>query len=417
MTKFLKRFFQLLAALIVILLIATVVIVNVVDPNRFKGEIEREVLAETGFVLTINGPIQWRWYPMLSLELNRIAIQNPEPASNVILIAKTIQAECDVIPLMSGKSAFRVTLKDVEVEQKIKIDQIKATIAVKDKIIDLAPVEIHFAKSQQKIILKIDLREKTPKIYLIQTPQDFEINDMLALFGIKDKLSGKTRLSMNLSASGTNLRALQHSLSGKANIEITNGKFQGIDLVALLKNSQSSIHSMIDALTRNLSINSLSVINTELSKWKTDRNSNAFTPFHSLTATANITNGLIQNPDLSIQDSEYGIKGAGTINPAANTIQYQATLQLKNNPYPPEDKAGTFLFETPLHIQIQGSLNDPKIRPDLSTYTNSALEYAQRELVKKVIQKTIGQAIEKATGNNGALQDTLHKALGDILKP
>ncbi len=573
MTKFLKRAFQLLIALIVILVIATIGIVNFVNPNQFKDEIEREVLTNTGYTLTVNGPIQWRWYPMLSLEFNNIAIQNLPPFSGQLLSAKTIQAECKLLPVFMGKIALNIRLKgldlalmrntkgqgnwdnlkqpnntastparasskstfnfsisslmvqegkisftdpskntqyslshvnlsldnlfkgligiktplivnfelasnnqtigniflstdwalqnkkeqlnlekivfkfnqpdgaknlitgDAEVQGfskkatikgnvagndlqfgKIKIDKLNAKIAAQDSIINIAPITMQIAKSQQKATLTLDIRSNIPKVSFTQEAQDFDINDMLTLFGAKNKLAGKTRLNLNLSATGSDLNALQNSLSGKAVIEITQGKFYGIDLVTLLKSAQSNVHALVDALTQKLSMNTLSVINTELTKWKTDPHSTAFTPFNTLNATANITNGVIQNPDLSIQDGEYSVSGSGTINIAANSIQYQTTLQLKNNPYPPTDKVGTFLFQTPLNVLIQGTLDDPKIRPDLNRYTNSALEYAQKELVQKVVQKTIGQAIEKATGNS-AIQEKLQNAIGNILKP
>lgn len=582
MTKFLKRIFQILIALIAIIVIAIVGIVNFVNPNQFKDILEKEVLAKTGFVLTVQGPIQWRWFPMLSLEFNDIAVQNLAPFSGQLLSAKAIHAECELLPVFLGKIALAINVKgldlalsrnakgqtnwenlnqhlkeqdtnktttiepdsaikntnptsslsitlnslkiqegtiaftdrsknseyalhhvnlsadnlfkglsnaftpfflnfelisnhqtlahiffntewilrkekeqlnlqkislkfqlpdgtanlitgDTEIQgfsqksiikanllgnalqfDKIKVDQIKTAITAQEGIITFAPIDIQIAKSQQNATLKLDMRGNTPKIYLTQEAHDFEINDLLTLLGKKDKLSGKTHLTISLSATGTDLQTLQNSLSGKAAIEINNGKFHGIDLMNLLKNTQSSIHGLIDALTHKLSVDSLSVIKSELAKWKTDPNSSAFTPFNSLKATATITNGVIQNPDLAINQTDYAINGAGTINLRANNIQYQTTLQLKNNPYPANDKAGTFLFQTPLHIQIQGTLDDPKIKPDLSRYTNSALEFAQKELVEKVIQKTIGQAIQKATGND-AIQDTLHKALGNIL--
>ncbi|HQY22968.1 MAG TPA: AsmA-like C-terminal region-containing protein, partial [Gammaproteobacteria bacterium] len=293
----------------------------------------------------------------------------------------------------------------------VKIAQIKTMMTAQENIVTFAPIDIHIAKSQQNATLKLDMRGDTPKIYITHEAHDFEINDLLTLFNKKDKLSGKTRITMNLSATGTDLQALQNSLSGKAAIEINSGKFHGIDLMNLLKSTQSSIHSLIDALTHKLSIDSLSVIKSELAKWKTESNSSAFTPFNSLKATATITNGVIQNPDLAINQTDYAINGAGTINPQANNIQYQTTLQLKNNPYPANDKAGTFLFQTPLHIQIQGTLDDPKVKPELSRYTNSALEFAQKELVKKVIDKTVEKTLDKIKGNS-AVQDTLQKALG-----
>jgi len=615
MTKLLKRIFQILATLIIIVVLAVIGIINFVNPNQFKGVIEREVLAKTGFVLTVEGPIQWRWFPMLSLEFNNIAIQNPSPFTGQLLSAKTMHAECKFLPILLGKAAIAINIKEMDLalirnakgqtnwesvqkqinqqkaqttqtqivasandankqdstkpsvtakntsldkstatknteikkapsasipavtissikvqdgtitfkdtsknseyalnhvnlladnlpkaltgtltslalsfeltsrqqalaniflntdwalkeekEQlnlqkialkfklpdgttnvitgntevqgfsgtptikgnlssnalqfgKIKIDTLKAGLSAQEGIFNFAPIDIHIAKSQHKATLKLDTNGNTPKIYLTQEAHNFEINDLLALFDKQGKLSGKTNLSMNLSATGSDLATLQNSLSGQANIAINQGKFHGIDLVTLLKNAQSSIHTLATALTQKLNTNSLSVINTELAKWKMDPKSNAFTPFNVLTATAKINNGMIiNNPNLAINHAEYGVNGAGTINLNANTIQYQTTLQLKNNPYPETDKIGTFIFQTPLQVQILGSLDNPKITPDLKSYTNSALSFAQKQLVEKAIDKTVDKALGNVPGGE-AVKDTLQKALGNILAP
>lgn len=570
MTKFLKRIFQILIVLIVIIVIAIIGVVNFVNPNQFKDTIEKEVLAKTGLVLAVEGPIQWRWVPMLSLEFNNIAIQNLPPFSGQLLSAKAIQAECQLLPVFLGKIALTVNVKGLDLAlsrnakgqanwenlnpskanttsaatdttktsflsitlnslkiqegkiafhdlsknnqyvlnhvnfsvdnlfksligvttplflnfdlasnndtlasiffntdwalkkekehlnlQKIalkfklpdgttnlitgdadiqgfskaaiikanfqgnalqfgniKIDKITTIVAAQEGIINFAPIDIQIAKSQQNATLKLDIRGNTPKIYFTQKASDFEINDLLTRFGKKDKLSGQTHLSMNLSAIGSNLQELQNSLSGKADIEINNGKLHGIDLLHLLKNIQSNLQALSDAMSQNLKSNWMSGVNDELTKWKTDPNSNASTPFNSVKTTAIINNGIINNPDLAINHTEYAITGSGTINPSANTIQYQAHLQLKNNPYPPTNKVGTFLYQTPLLIQIEGRLDDPKIRPDLANYMQQFMRFQSKEAIEKAVNKTV----EKALGNKGneAVHDTLQKALGNI---
>ncbi|HXH54974.1 MAG TPA: AsmA family protein [Gammaproteobacteria bacterium] len=582
MTKFLKRIFQILIALIAILAIAIIGIVNFVNPNQFKNTIEKEVLAKTGFVLTIQGPIQWRWFPMLSLEFNDIAIQNLAPFSGQMLSAKAIQAECELLPVFLGKialavnvkgldlalsrnakgqanwvnlnqhlneqetnitktielhsgtkntnpaSSLSITLNSLKIQEgkitfsdrsknseyvlnhvnlsadnlfkglsgagaplflnfeltsnhqtlaniffntdwilkkeqeqlnlqkialkfklpdgttnlitgdteirgfsqtpaikanllgnalqlgKIKIDKIEMAITAQEGIINFTPINIQIAKSQQNATLKLDVRGNTPKIYLTQEAHDFEINDLLTLFGSKDKLSGQTRLTMNLSATGADLQALQNSLSGKAEIEILNGKLHGIDVLNLLKNVQSNIQALSDAMSQNFKSNWMPSMNVELTKWKTDPNSNAFTPFNSIKTTAIINDGVINTPDLAINHGDYEINGSGTINPGSNSIHYQTHLQLKNNPYPATHKVGAFLYQTPLPIQIEGRLDDPKIRPELENYMKQFIRFQSKEKVEKAVNK----AVEKALGNvkgNEAIHNTLQKALGDIL--
>jgi uncharacterized protein involved in outer membrane biogenesis len=581
MTKFLKRSFQILIGLIAIIVIAMIAIINFVNPNQFKDTIEKEVLAKTGLVLTVQGPIQWRWFPMLSLEFNNIAIQNLPPFSGQLLSAKAIQAECELRPVFLGKIALAVNIKGLDLalvrnakgqanwenlsqqaanktidpkpinttpaaqnatktsrlsitlnslkiqegkitfndpskntqyllhhvnlsvdhlfkgliglasplflnfelasnneilaniffntewtlkkenEQvnlqkialkfklpdgttnliagdaniqdfskapiikanllgnalqfgKIKIDKITTVIAAQAGIINFAPIDIHIANSLQKVTLKLDTRGSTPKIYLTQEAYDFEINDWLALMGKKDKLSGKTRLTMNLSATGADLQALQNSLSGQADIEMRNGKFHGIDLLTLLKNVQSNIQTLSDAMSDNLKSNWLPGVSAELAKWKIDPNVNAFTPFDSAKATAIISNGVINNPHLAINHTEYAVSGAGTINPSANTIQYQTRLQFKNNASPATSKVGIFLAQTPLLIQIEGRLDDPQIRTDLKNYTEQFIRLKSKEAIEKAVNKTIDKALDKVKGNE-AIRDTVQKALGNIL--
>ncbi len=495
MTKFLKRIFQVLLTLLFIIVITIIGIVNFVNPNQFKGTIEKEVFAKTGLTLTVKGPIQWRWFPMLALEFQDIAIQNLPPFSGQLLAAKAIEVECQLLPALTGKVALTVNLKGLDLAlvknakgqsnwenlnnqnatpksttkdtssdspvsitlNSVKIQEGKLSftdlsqhneytlnhvnLAADDLFKGLlaigAPLDLSFelnakGKKLAHIFLSTDwmLKKEKEQVNLQKITLKFKLPDGIAnvitgdaeIIGfskapaIKSHLFGKALEvgQLKIDTFKTTLSAEKNIISTQ--IEMNNGKLQGIDLVSLLKNAQSSIHGLIDALTHKLSIDSLSVVKSELAKWKTDPQSSAFTPFNSLKTNATLTNGIINNPNLVIDHTDYVINGSGMINVSANKIQYQTTLQLKNNPYPASDKAGNFLFQTPLHIQIQGALDDLKIQPDLSTYMNSALQFTQKELMKKAVQKTI----EKVTGNtigNGAVQDTIHRALGNILNP
>lgn len=493
MTKFLKRIFQVLLTLLFIIVIAIIGIVNFVNPNQFKGTIEKEVFAKTGLTLTVTGPIQWRWFPMLALEFQDIAIQNLPPFSGQLLAAKAIEAECQLLPALTGKIALTVNLKGLDLAlvknakgqgnwenlnkqsaapksttqdtstdspvsitlNSVKIQEGKISFndfsqnneytlnhvnlaadhLFKGLLGVAAPLDLSFEliskdKKLAHIFLNTDwtLKKEKEQVNLQKITLKFKLPDGIAnvitgdaeIIGFSEAPVIKSNLFGNtLQVGQIKIDTFKTTVSAEKNIinthiEMNNGKLQGIDLISLLKNAQSSIHGLIDALTHKLSIDSLSVIKSELAKWKTDPHSNAFTPFNSLKADATLNNGVINNPNLVIDHTEYVINGSGMIHLSANKIQYQTTLQLKNNPYPASDKVGTFLFQTPLHIQIQGALDDPKIQPDLSSYTNNAIQFAQKELMEKAVQKTI----EKATGGaigNGAVQDTLHKALGNIL--
>jgi AsmA protein len=77
MKKFLKWMLAMVAVVVVLLLVATVVLPVVVDPNDYKDEISEAVLKKTGRELTIGGEIKWSVYPSLGLELSDVTLANP----------------------------------------------------------------------------------------------------------------------------------------------------------------------------------------------------------------------------------------------------------------------------------------------------------------------------------------------------
>ena len=74
--KFVKYAIGGTVGLVFIALLAIVVIVNFIDPNLFKGTIEERVAAQTGRKLTIDGDIQWGFWPNIRLRTGSIQLSN-----------------------------------------------------------------------------------------------------------------------------------------------------------------------------------------------------------------------------------------------------------------------------------------------------------------------------------------------------
>lgn len=77
MKKFLKWILAILGVVILLLVVATVVLPLVVDPNDYKDEISEAVSKKTGRDLTIGGDIKWSVFPSLGLELSDVTLGNP----------------------------------------------------------------------------------------------------------------------------------------------------------------------------------------------------------------------------------------------------------------------------------------------------------------------------------------------------
>ena len=85
---------------VILLVVAAVVIVTVfVDPNRFKGRIERMVQDATGQPFAIRGDLDIAWYPWLALQMGPAQV-GADPA---LAQWQSAQVGVKLIPLMQGR--------------------------------------------------------------------------------------------------------------------------------------------------------------------------------------------------------------------------------------------------------------------------------------------------------------------------
>ena len=78
MKKFLKWLLAIVAVVVVLLVVASIVLPMVVDPNNYKDEISAAVSEKTGRDLTIGGEIKWSVFPSIGLELSDVTLGNPD---------------------------------------------------------------------------------------------------------------------------------------------------------------------------------------------------------------------------------------------------------------------------------------------------------------------------------------------------
>lgn len=310
---------------------------------------------------------------------------------------------------------------------QVKLDNIAGTVVGKAGIVTIAPLIIHLAESEQQANIQIDLRGNNPKYSIRSQSNHFDIMPLLAFFGVDNKLQGKTNFKINLSASGNSAEEIKNSLSGHGEIEIKEGKLAGADLIGLLKSLNSNIYNVTSSLAKKPSLNLASSLQSLQDLWKqkqTAIHSNASTPFNLLKASVNISNGVANNPDLLISHSEYVVNGQGKLNFNNSTIEYHTEAKLKNNPYPHKDDLANYLYSSSLPINISGSFANISISPDIKTYTNNALAFAQKNFLQKSIQQEaskvvnniVGKAMDKDKGGdqnvNKAIESTLESLLG-----
>jgi len=124
MKKLLKWILALAGVVVVLLVIATVVLPMVVDPNNYKDEISDAVSKKTGRELTIGGEIKWSVFPSIGLELSDVRLGNPEGfGEQPMLDIGEAGISVKFLPLLKRQlEVGEVSLNDVSINLSRKAD-------------------------------------------------------------------------------------------------------------------------------------------------------------------------------------------------------------------------------------------------------------------------------------------------------
>ena len=89
------------ASLVGLLVVGAVVLLLVVDPNDYRDQIQRYVQRETGRELTLGGRLDLKFFPWLSLGLQKVALSNPpEFGAEPFVAAESVRVGVHVWPLL-----------------------------------------------------------------------------------------------------------------------------------------------------------------------------------------------------------------------------------------------------------------------------------------------------------------------------
>ncbi len=105
MTKALKYLAIIFAAILLLLVAASVILVTVVDPNDYKPKITQLVQAKTGRQLSINGNLRWSFFPWLGIRLEKVSLGNPThfDQSQAFMTVQEADFTVRLLPLLTGQ--------------------------------------------------------------------------------------------------------------------------------------------------------------------------------------------------------------------------------------------------------------------------------------------------------------------------
>lgn len=103
MKKILKYSAISIASLFGIAIIGIVLVVTIVNPNRFKPAIVKAVYQSTGRNITLDGDISWKIYPNLGVTVRKVTLSNPDGFDKPnFMTLNSADVSVALIPLLSN---------------------------------------------------------------------------------------------------------------------------------------------------------------------------------------------------------------------------------------------------------------------------------------------------------------------------
>ena len=255
------------------------------------------------------------------------------------------------------------TLRALDVDGQAAIGKLKAfglraadaliKIKAKNGLLTFGPNKAVFYKGRYDGTTVVDVRARAPQYRMNEQMSGLDLKPFLKDADIYDKLSGKGNLTLDLQARGFDADGIMNTLSGKTVLAVTSGKIEGVNLQKLINDARTKYNQL-----RGKSVPVLP-------------DASDSTVFKSLTATANITNGIATNNDLKLDGANLRATGKGTVNLPKQTIKYRLIVNVT-------EEAGGRGSNVP--VDISGNVAEPSY----SVAWNEVLkEQAQKALEKR----------------------------------
>lgn len=318
-----------------------------------------------------------------SVDLDRYLAPEPQQQSASKPIASPAAA------VAAGASLFPVeTLKKLNINGLLSIDKVKVNnlsmqgftvkLTANNGSINTNQSVKELYQGSYKGTIGLNVRNPQPTLALNERLTNVQIEPLLKdLKGKDPRITGLVDASARLRGTGNNAQALKATLTGQLSFAFKNGVVKGINLQQIIDDAKSIIKGT-PLITDN----------------PKDQ-----TVFSEINGTANVTNGLIINNDLTANSSKLRVTGEGSADLKTEQLNYKLDARLikaKATDTEPEK-----LSSLPVLININGTFSKPVYTLDVANMliekNKEKIEQKKEELLDKLDKK-----LEKKLGPGGA---------------
>jgi AsmA protein len=262
----------------------------------------------------------------------------------------SVSAASAAKPEKAWDASGMLTIKSAQVA-RLNLSDIHVTLAAKDKVLHLSPLEAQVDGGRSSGDITLDSRGSTPLLSIDEQLTGIDMARLLANTGAKGRLSGRATLNLKATARGAGVDAMLKTLSGHVDANLLDGALEGIDLGYQLSLAQA----LIDRSAAPV------------------RGSTNRTPFQTFKLSSQITNGVAETHDLTIASQALSVTGQGSANLATKGINFKLLASVATAPS----------RNTDIPLEVTGTYADPAVRPNIEGLAKDQLKQKLQEVLKK----------------------------------
>jgi len=270
-------------------------------------------------------------------------------------------------------------LRTLNISGQLKLENIRATgigfntidtrVVAKGGVVTLNPFHARLYEGQTKGKFQLDVHGKTPVYLAAQKLTGIQIGDLIKDMDIFDKFSGKGSLAFDITTSGDRVSLLKKNLKGTLSTKLGKGKLVGADFIRQLREARDAYEALQGK-----------------QKKPGDKVTGNETVYDSLTATATITKGVINNPDLLVTGPKLQITGIGQTDLPRNWIYYKLNALY-------QEKVGVEPIKAP--IKVKGPIDNPVIKVEYQKILRKEGEKRIRKEAEKALEKELRKGLDR----------------------
>lgn len=237
--------------------------------------------------------------------------------------------------------------------------------------------------------VRIDASGKTPVLSVDEKIEGVNLAALAKAMFDQDNITGAITGSFTLTGRGQDMDAVQRSLAGNMAFELSDGSFEGTDIWFELRRARALLKQ--ETLPKQ-----------ELP---------ARTRFSSVKATGVVKDGVMQNDDLFAELPFMQLKGSGSVDLAAATVNYGLTARVLKKPDSmtgmTEAELNDFT-EAVIPLKITGPLTSPSVKPDVAGLVRKRVEETLKgKLLDKLRQRDTKEPPAEDTPTDPAATDAV----------